>query len=305
MALFDWNQAIPNIPNEWRSTEGKGIKIAILDSGANLINPTLQHLDQPGHKFNVARPDYNLSTALAAGGGNDSVLDQASFGEMHGTACLSVLAGKPESSSNGIKGVAPQAEIYIIKIMDSAAMYRKGFILDAIELALKLKVDVITCAVLPSFSGTYTEGRKDVIFNQLRNSNTALVTTLINTTLTDTLVRLRFPSDQPESIVTGVAQVPVLNSNPSADLLFDKISFLTPPVRTGSYRVMAAEPYPLTTLSSSVTTTALAGVIALAMSHLQRRPNRDELIALLTDAFGQSFNTAQMIQQTAPAFYHK
>jgi hypothetical protein len=41
------------------------------------------------------------------------------------------------------------------------------------------------------------------------------------------------------------------------------------------------------------------------MSHLQRRPNRDELIALLTDAFGQSFNTAQMIQQTAPAFYHK
>jgi hypothetical protein len=60
----------------------------------------------------VARPDYKLSTALAAGGGNDSVLDQASFGEMHGTACLSVLAGKPESSTNGIKGVAPNAEIY-------------------------------------------------------------------------------------------------------------------------------------------------------------------------------------------------
>lgn len=305
MAFFDWNKSIAGIPDTWRATEGRGVKIAIIDSGAHLLNPTLQHLDQPGHKFNVARPDYSLSNALAAGGGNDPVTDQASFGEMHGTACLSVLAGRPESAVSGVKGVAPQAEIYIIKIMDSAAMYRKGYILDAIELALKKKVDIITCAILPSFNGSYTEGRKDLIFKELKATNTALVTSLDNTTLATTLTRLKFPSDQPESIVTGVVQFPILTSNPSADLLFERISYLVPPVKAGSYRVMSSDPYPLTNISSSLTTTALAGTIALLMSHLNRRPSRSEIISMLSQEMAGTFNPTAMMQQSLPAFYKK
>ena len=305
MAYFDWNKAITNIPDDWRANEGKGIKIALLDSGANLTNPTLKHLDLPGHKFFVARPDYSLSAALAQGGGNDTVTDQLSFGEMHGTACLSVLAGKPETTSNGIKGVVPQAEIFIIKIMDSGAMYRKGAVLDAIELALKLNVDVISCAVLPSFNGTYTDGRRDIIFNALRASNTALITTLENTTVATVLTKLRFPSDQPESIPTGVAQIPILNAKPSADMLFDRIGFLMPPVKIGSYRFMSAENYPITTISSSLTTTALAGVVALAFAQAQRRIPKAELLSLLQTTLNQPYDALSMLQQTAPAYYHK
>ncbi len=305
MAFFDWNQAILNIPDTWRATEGKGVRIAILDSGANLNNPTLQHLDVPGHKFNVARPDYSLNAALSATGGNDNVTDQLSFGEMHGTACLSVLAGKPESSTAGVKGVAPQAEIFIIKIMDSAAMYRKGFVLDAIELALKKNVDIISCAILPSFNGSYTDGRRDVIFKALRDSNTALITTLDNTTMANTLTNLRFPSDQPDALATGVAQLPVLNSNPSPDQLFARIGFLMPPVKVGSFRVMAPDKYPTANISSSFTTTALAGIAALAMSQAQQRMNKAALMSLFQQTFNQPFDALSMLQQTAPAYYHK
>jgi hypothetical protein len=304
MAFFDWNKAIANIPDAWRANEGRGIKIAIIDSGANLTNPTLQHLDQPGHKFHVARPDYTLANALVVGGGNDNVSDQSSFGEMHGTACLSVLAGKPESPGNGVKGVAPQAEVFIIKIMDAAAMYRKGFVLDAIELAVKLKADVITCAILPSFNGSYTDGRRDVVFKALRDSGALLVTSLENTTLATVLAKPKFPSDQPESLLTGVAQIPILNGNNSTDMLFEKIAYLVPPVKIGSFRFMSSDKFPLTTISSSLATTALAGVAALAMANAGRRLNKAEIMALLQDKF-QSYTPLQMLQQTQPAYYHK
>ncbi len=304
MAFFDWNTAITNIPDAWRANEGKGIKIAIIDSGANLNNPTLQHLDVAGHKFFVARPDYSLSAALA-GGGNDNITDQLSFGEMHGTACLSVLAGKPESPGNGVKGVAPQAEVFIIKIMDTSAMYRKGFVLDAIELAVKLNADIITCAILPSFNGSFTDGRRDQVFGALRSSGALLVTTLENTTLATVLTKPKFPSDQPESLVTGVAQLPILNGNNSTDMLFEKIAFLVPPVKVGSYRFLSTDKFPLTTISSSLATTALGGVAALAMANAGKRLNKAELIALLKGQFNQPFSSADMLQQAKPAYYHQ
>lgn len=305
MAFFDWNSAIPGLPDGWRKTEGKTIKIAILDSGANLNNSTLQHLDQPGHKFNVARPDYSLASALLPDGGNDNVADQASFGEMHGTACLSVLAGKPANDLAGVKGVAPQAEIFVIKIMESSAMYRKGYILDAIELALKKNVDIITCSVLPSFNGSYTDGRRDIIFKKLRDTNTLLVTSLVNTTMLDVLTGLRFPSDQPESIVAGVAQVPILTAAPPASELYKSIDFLMPAVKTGSLRLMSNDHFPLTTCSSSLATSAMAGVLALMLSFHQRRLSTAEAITMLNAQLKQPYNPAEMLTTTAPAYFHK
>lgn len=305
MAFFDWNTAIPGLPDGWRKTEGKTIKIAILDSGANLNNSTLQHLDLPGHKFNVARPDYSLATALLPDGGNDIVADQASFGEMHGTACLSVLAGKPANDFAGVKGVAPQAEIFVIKIMEASAMYRKGYILDAIELALKKNVDIITCSVLPSFSGSYTDGRRDVIFKKLRETNTLLVTSLVNTTIPSVLTGLRFPSDQPESIVAGVAQVPILTAAPPATELYKSIDYLMPAVQTGSLRLMSNDHFPLTTCSSSLATSALAGVLALMLSFHQRRFSSAEAIAMLNAQLKQPYTPAGMLTTTTPAYFHK
>ena len=303
MAYFDWNNAIPGVTEAWRKTEGKNVKIAIIDSGAQLHASALRHLDRPGHKFNLAQPGFSLSNALLPGGGNDAVTDQLSFGEMHGTATLSVLAGKPDSAGNGIKGVAPEAEVFIMKIMEPSAMYRKGYILDAIELALKLKVDIITCSVLPTFAGTYTEGRKDVLFKALRESNTLFISTLTNTTLPSVLTQLKFPSDQPECIVTGVAQIPVLSARLSAADLYKGIHFLSPPAKISALRMQSPDTFPLFNASGSVMTAALAGVCALLLSHRQRRLTKSEVLAELNQYMTLSYDPMQMMGDTLPAFY--
>ena len=304
MPFFNWNANIPNLPDNWRQTEGRGIKIAFLDSGANFDTPALSHLKLPGHQFNVTQAGFNVKEAIISGG-NDDVSDQPSFGEFHGTACLCALAGKPETPTTGIKGVAPQAEIYVFRIMDTAAMYRKGYVLDAIEIALSKKVDIIVCSVLPSFNGTYTDGRRDELFAQLQITNTALVTTVTNTALLTDLTTMRFPSNHPLSIVGGVAQVPVLTPKPDPNTLFKDIEFLTSTVKVSSLKYNAPEPYIMVPCSSSLATAAIAGVIALAMSQLQERPDRDTLLTALKAAFNCAYDPIAMMSQTSPGFFSK
>lgn len=304
MPLFDWNTAIPNIPDSWRQTEGQNVKIAILDSGFNLNEPLFSHLSQTGHKYNVTLPGFSIPAAISSGG-NDDVTDQASFGVMHGTSCLSVLAGMPEAAGTGIKGVAPKAEIFYFKVMDSGARYRKGFILDAIEIALSKNVDIIVTSILPSFNGTYTDGRRDQLFARLQSQNVALITTVLNTTNLSSLTNLSFPSDHAYSIVGGVAQIPILTPKPSASVLFDKISFLTSPVKVASFNPQAQDRYPLMNCSSSLATTALAGVVALCMSQKGSRPDRNALIAALKTAFNLPYDPNQMMTQSSPGYFSK
>lgn len=304
MPLFDWNSTIPNIPQNWRQTEGQNIKIAILDSGFNLNEPIFAHLAKSGHQFNVTLPGFSVPAAISSGG-NDDVTDQASFGVLHGTSCLSVLAGLPESPGTGMKGVAPKAEIFFFKIMDTSAKYKKGYLLDAIEIALSKSVDIIVTSILPSFNGTYTDGRRDQLFSRLQAQNVALVTSVLNTTNLSSLTSLSFPSDHPHSVVGGVAQVPILTPRPSATVLFDKISFLTSPVKVASFNPQAQERYPLMNCSSSMATTALAGVVALCMSQRGSRPDRNALIAALKTAFNASYDPGQMIAQSVPGYFSK
>lgn len=304
MPLFNWNTAIPNIPDSWRQTEGQNVKIAILDSGFNLNESLFAHLVKPGHQFNVTLPGFSIPEAISSGG-NDDVTDQASFGVLHGTATLSVLAGMPESATTGVKGVAPKAEIFFFKVMDTAAKYKKGYLLDAIEIALSKSVDIIVTSVLPSFTGSYTDGRRDQLFARMQAQNVALITAVLNTTNLTSLTTLSFPSDQPYSIVGGVAQIPILAPKPSASVLFDKISFLTSPVKVASFNPQGQDHYPLMNCSSSVATTALAGVAALMMSQKGSRPDRDDLLAALKTAFNADYDPLLMMGQTAPGFFSK
>ena len=72
-----------------RSINGSGVKIAILDTG---IDPT--------------RPDNILL---------ESQHDKFS----HGTHCASIAAGTGAASSDRYTGVAPQATIYNVKVLNN------------------------------------------------------------------------------------------------------------------------------------------------------------------------------------------
>ncbi|MCW5924235.1 MAG: S8/S53 family peptidase [Saprospiraceae bacterium] len=308
MPIFNWNEMLQHLPAEWRSTEGRGVKIAYLDSGAELQHLALRHLDKPGHKFNVARANYAPNAPIPVG--NDDISDLKNEGILHGTACLSVLAALPETDDHdnptaGLKGIAPQAEIYIIKIAGTDNTVTDKNLVDGIHLALKLGVDIIGTSVLTTRSETVTEGRLREVFDMLTASRTVLVTTLRNTDSLARLKRLAFPSTEPESIVAGTISHPILASRPAPADIAELTGLLLPAAQVVCYTGIADTPYSKRECSCSFATACLAGVAALAISRLKEkaatdeipyeRPDRATLLQHLTETVAQPFSIEEML----------
>lgn len=95
--------------------KGRGVSIAITDSGVDTAHPMLG---------NGGSPIFN---AKVIGGYNtaDKNADPRPQGNSHGTACAGIAAGDLTTSGDYIGGVAPEAKLYALKITptnsDSAA----------------------------------------------------------------------------------------------------------------------------------------------------------------------------------------
>ncbi|MEK6959557.1 MAG: S8 family serine peptidase [Nanoarchaeota archaeon] len=97
-----WNVNLTNAPIAWNLTKGNGVSIAILDSG---IAP---------------HPDLQIA------GGTSVISDNYSDTYGHGTAVAGVLSAS--LNDEGLVGVAPEADIYAVKITDGPT----GMISDAL-----------------------------------------------------------------------------------------------------------------------------------------------------------------------------
>ena len=89
MAQFDWQEQLKStLPPGWLATQGKGVKIAVLDSGLNLSHPAFKHFGTAvGHRYNATLPGDRLLF-----GGNDDVSEQKTDHTDHGTPCLSIIS---------------------------------------------------------------------------------------------------------------------------------------------------------------------------------------------------------------------
>lgn len=100
---------------EWSETQGDGIKVAVLDTGI-ATHPDLKiygNYDATGHGLNVTNG--------------------------HGTHCAGIVA------ANGkIKGVAPKAHLYNVKIIDSNGKIFESYITKALQWCLDNNIEVIS-----------------------------------------------------------------------------------------------------------------------------------------------------------------
>ena len=136
--------------------DGKGIKIAILDTGANpehpMIRPNLLHMES----VNPDEPDpiaYNP----------------------HGPWCISAAAGAYTNSDEygEMFGAAPKAEIISIKVLDKNGSGAISTIIKGIERAIDLGADVISMSLgaVLSFGDTTPDDRAVDIASLLHNKN--------------------------------------------------------------------------------------------------------------------------------------
>jgi subtilisin family serine protease len=114
--------------------QGEGIKIAVLDTGVDFYHPDLK-----GH---VA---YNKSFVTKEYGYYSE--EDPTDGNGHGTHVAALAAGTGKASNSKFIGIAPKADIYSLKVVDSQGSATFIGISRAIDEAIAVSVDIITISL--------------------------------------------------------------------------------------------------------------------------------------------------------------
>src|SRR4051812_42077322 len=117
-------------PKVWEQTKGKGMTIAILDTGCDLTHPDLKERIIGGRNFTN---DDN---------GNQDVYRDYNG---HGTHVAGTIAAT--QNQNGVVGVAPEANLLIVKVLDKNGSGQYEWIINGIHYAIEQKVDIISMSL--------------------------------------------------------------------------------------------------------------------------------------------------------------
>jgi subtilisin family serine protease len=121
-----WGQQLMGLDQIPAGCTGKGVKIAIIDSGADCEHPVLRHIQRGKDMTN---------------NGDESSWKEDVVG--HGTHCAGVITGRC-SEQIGLCGFAPEAEIHIFKIFPGGQF---SSLLDALDECMALDIDIINMSL--------------------------------------------------------------------------------------------------------------------------------------------------------------
>ncbi|MDF2788697.1 MAG: in-like serine protease, partial [Neobacillus sp.] len=117
-------------PKIWEKSKGKGITVAILDTGCDVTHPDLSERIIGGRNFT---DDDN---------GNPDVYTDYNG---HGTHVAGTIAAT--QNNNGVIGVAPEASLLILKVLDKNGSGKYDWIINGINYAVEQKVDIISMSL--------------------------------------------------------------------------------------------------------------------------------------------------------------
>jgi len=147
-ANLDQSVEIIKDPTEWtniesqfgRSINGSGVKIAILDTGIDSTHPDF----------------YFLNGTSKIAGAISFTGESTNDGFGHGTHCASIAAGTGAASSGLYIGVAPQATLYNIKVLNNHGEGYESWIISGIQWAVDQGANILSMSfgVLTTSDGT-------------------------------------------------------------------------------------------------------------------------------------------------------
>lgn len=117
-------------PKIWDKTKGKGITVAVLDTGCDSSHPDLQERIIGGRNFT----DDD-------GSNPDIFLDYNG----HGTHVAGTIAA--QKNDKGVVGVAPEANLLIIKVLNKKGSGQYEWIINGINYAIEQKADIISMSL--------------------------------------------------------------------------------------------------------------------------------------------------------------
>lgn len=224
--------------NDERTRNGKGIKIAVIDTGIDSSHPDL--------KGSIVT-EYRVSQLASINKANDFE---------HGTMVAGIISAFP-SLKNGVLGVAPESEIISIDVSDSDGMASIETLTEAIEFALSQDVDIINISM--GLEGYSSELHK--VIKKVYEEGIVIVAAAGN----DIYGKVLYPAKFNEVICVGA-------TSKKGDFLYDYDDELVAVFLPGenivttfsSYEYDIDKKYTSST-GSSVSAPILSGIIALVL----------------------------------------
>lgn len=142
-----WNLTAIHADLAWQlGATGKGVVIAMLDSGVLCTEPLVQALwRNPGERLDGKDDDGNgfVDDLFGWDFAGDTRFVVGDGPQSHGTMCGGILAGRPWGEPKTVTGVAPEARLMVLRGMGKLAAYEYAASMDAAVLSMSyMWVDV-------------------------------------------------------------------------------------------------------------------------------------------------------------------
>lgn len=121
-----WMITAFDLPMAWACTQGDGVKVAVLDTGAELNHPDLKDNLLPG--ANIVNPGLPPEDGCG-----------------HGTHCAGIIAA--QNNEIGMVGVAPMAKVIPVKVLDDHGNGNLDWVNKGLLAAIDLGADIITMSL--------------------------------------------------------------------------------------------------------------------------------------------------------------
>lgn len=180
--------------------KGEGVKICLIDTGIDLLHPTLQGAVLEGRNFVPGESSaniYDLNT--------------------HGTWIAQLIVGR---STGDFVGVAPESQLIVAKVFGEDGTTQLSVILDAFKYCMDKSVDIINM----SLSGSQDSDELSKLMKMARNSGVTVVASAGNTG-----DDLGFPAR--DSSVLAVGAVSEDSQVPKFSPQSTKLSYIAPGVK--------------------------------------------------------------------------
>jgi len=118
---IDWGVEKIGAPQVWSKTRGKGVTIVTIDTGATVDHPELQ--GRVKSTFNMINKNFDVTDEYG-----------------HGTHVAGLLVGRNT-------GVAPEAYLHVIKVLNDRGLGTLTNIMDGITHAINLKADILSISL--------------------------------------------------------------------------------------------------------------------------------------------------------------
>ena len=123
---YGWGQLQMGLDRIPDSVTGRGVKIAIVDSGADTTHPLLRHIRRGLDLTNSGDPDTWAQDPIG-----------------HGSHCAGIIAAGDEAGK-AMRGFSPDAEVHVLKVFPGG---RFSSLIEALDYCLELEIDVVNLSL--------------------------------------------------------------------------------------------------------------------------------------------------------------